>query len=142
MMLYLDAAGSFWREWVVNYDSTHQRTLGERTAQNGRALFDSSQLWLKLRYERLLTLIRRTRNHIMHASGVWVGAGLLLIFASFILLALCVIIHSGGIALILRQMRLNPPARTSQPWKVALVIVQIAAGALFQASSHEDHQAI
>lgn len=86
MILYLDAAGSFWREWVVNYDSTHQRTLGERTAQNGRALFDSSQLWLKLRYERLLTVIRRTRNHIMHASRVWVGAGLLVIFASFLLL--------------------------------------------------------
>lgn len=48
------------------------------------------------------------------------------LFASFILLALCVIIHAGGIALILRQMRLNPPARTSRPWKVALVIVQVA----------------
>lgn len=48
------------------------------------------------------------------------------LLASFILLALCVIIHAGGLALILRQMRLNPPARTSRPWKVALVIVQIA----------------
>jgi protein-glutamine gamma-glutamyltransferase len=86
MMLYMDAAGSFWREWVVNYDSTHQRTLGDRTAQNGRALFDSSQLWLKGRYERLLAIIRRTRNHIMQASRVWVGAGLLVIFTSLLLL--------------------------------------------------------
>ncbi len=48
------------------------------------------------------------------------------LLASFVLLGLCVIIHSGGLALILRQMRLHPPARTSRPWKVALTIVQIA----------------
>ncbi len=27
-MLYLDAASSFWREWVVSYDSSHQSILG------------------------------------------------------------------------------------------------------------------
>ena len=29
-MLYLDAASSFWREWVISYDSSHQSVLGHR----------------------------------------------------------------------------------------------------------------
>ena len=28
-MLYLDAAASFWREWVVSYDTSHQYVLGQ-----------------------------------------------------------------------------------------------------------------
>lgn len=48
------------------------------------------------------------------------------LFASFVLLALCVIIHSCGLALILRQMRGRPPAPTDRPWKTALIIVQLA----------------
>jgi hypothetical protein len=48
------------------------------------------------------------------------------LLASFILLGLCVLIHSAGIALILRQIHTRPPIPTDRPWKVALVIVQIA----------------
>ena len=28
-MLYLDAAESFWREWVISYDFSHQYILGK-----------------------------------------------------------------------------------------------------------------
>jgi hypothetical protein len=48
------------------------------------------------------------------------------LLASFILLGLCVVIHSAGIALILRQIHARPPVPTDRPWKVSLVIVQIA----------------
>jgi hypothetical protein len=48
------------------------------------------------------------------------------LLASFVLLALCVIIHSGGLALILRKMRARPPVPTDRPWKLAAVIVQLA----------------
>ena len=48
------------------------------------------------------------------------------LIASFILLALCVIIHSGGIALILRRMHSRPPTPTDHPWKVSMIIVQLA----------------
>src|SRR5205807_9285157 len=27
IMLYVAAMASFWREWIINYDSTHQRSL-------------------------------------------------------------------------------------------------------------------
>ena len=32
LQLYLDAAASFWREWIINYDVSHQRTLGKDAA--------------------------------------------------------------------------------------------------------------
>src|SRR5580698_8554684 len=32
LQLYVDAAASFWREWVINYDVGHQRTLGKGVA--------------------------------------------------------------------------------------------------------------
>ncbi len=35
-LLYLDAAASFWREWVVDYDANHQRALGEETIRGSR----------------------------------------------------------------------------------------------------------
>lgn len=46
--------------------------------------------------------------------------------ASFVLLGLCVLIHSAGIALILRQIHTHPPVPTAHPWKVAMFIVQVA----------------
>jgi hypothetical protein len=48
------------------------------------------------------------------------------LLASFVLLAICVIIHSAGIALILRQMHAHSPVATAHPWKVAILIVQVA----------------
>src|SRR6202795_3104746 len=35
-MLYLDAAASFWREWVVRYDSTHQYMVGQSVLSGTR----------------------------------------------------------------------------------------------------------
>jgi hypothetical protein len=48
------------------------------------------------------------------------------LLASFILLGLCVLIHSAGIALILRKMHSHSPVATDRPWKVAIFIVQVA----------------
>ena len=43
--LYLDAADTFWKEWVVSYDPTHQGTLAERVERSARRMgigwFDS-----------------------------------------------------------------------------------------------------
>ena len=43
--LYLDAAGTFWQEWVVSYDISRQGTLADRLEQGARSLgirwFDS-----------------------------------------------------------------------------------------------------
>jgi transglutaminase-like putative cysteine protease len=84
-LLYVDAASSFWREWVVNYDATHQRALGHDATRSGRAIFDNAQEWASRHYARLLASARRTRNRISHSPAPWVLGGLL---ASAILLIL------------------------------------------------------
>jgi len=42
MQLYLDAAASFWREWIINYDASHQRALGKDATTNSRIF------WMRL----------------------------------------------------------------------------------------------
>src|SRR5262249_40445382 len=54
MMLYLDAMASFWREWVVNYDASHQRTLGENAIRGSRTMLERSRQWVQSRYDTLL----------------------------------------------------------------------------------------
>ena len=69
--LYVDAASSFWREWVVNYDATHQRALGHDAVQNSRAVFDTFQDWANRRYQRLIGSARRLRNQIVRSPARW-----------------------------------------------------------------------
>ena len=70
-LLYVDAASSFWREWVVNYDATHQRALGHDAVQNSRAVFDTFQDWANRRYQRLIGSARRLRNQIVRSPARW-----------------------------------------------------------------------
>ena len=53
--LYLDAASEFWREWVVNYDFSHQQTLQENAIRDTRKTWTQWRDWAYARYKRLLT---------------------------------------------------------------------------------------
>ncbi|HEY6767486.1 MAG TPA: DUF3488 and transglutaminase-like domain-containing protein [Candidatus Sulfotelmatobacter sp.] len=73
LALYVDAASSFWRDWVVSYDSSHQYALSQRAvnATNG--------LWLRLRFsarQRYLGMLRwaqRHEGHFEQPSTRWIG---------------------------------------------------------------------
>ena len=56
--LYLDAMSSFWHEWVVNYDFSRQRSLGEQGARRGRALLENLRRTFSAIYSSLLRLAR------------------------------------------------------------------------------------
>jgi protein-glutamine gamma-glutamyltransferase len=83
-LLYVDAAASFWREWVVNYDVVHQRSLGEGAGQSSRRLYEDLRQWYAENYQRLLNSARRTHQQITNSPGSWmtgsfVVAGLVLV---------------------------------------------------------------
>ncbi|HVZ18117.1 MAG TPA: DUF3488 and transglutaminase-like domain-containing protein, partial [Terriglobales bacterium] len=59
MRLYLDAAQEFWREWVVNYDFGHQRSLTLSTVTKAQRTAFDLRRWLRLKY---MTLVKRARN--------------------------------------------------------------------------------
>ncbi len=76
--LYLDAAASFWREWIVNYDFAHQRSLGEDGIRKGRLLLERLRQRIMQPYERLLRAARTARGkaHRLPIAWVPVAAGL------------------------------------------------------------------
>ena len=71
LMLYLDAATEFWREWVVNYDFSHQRLLEEGATRNTRRMALGTGEWTQQQYEALLHWARRAQTRVQRSPGRW-----------------------------------------------------------------------
>jgi transglutaminase-like putative cysteine protease len=91
LMLYLDAAASFWREWVVNYDASHQRALGQDALRGTRSLVDGLRIWAHHEYAAMLRDARRANNAISRSPGFWGGIGTFALLALFLILNVRVI---------------------------------------------------
>jgi protein-glutamine gamma-glutamyltransferase len=76
LRLYADAAASFWREWIINYDVSHQRTLGKDAAINTRRFFDEARLWIQHQHRAMLRGARRAHQHFTKFPVRWL-AGLI-----------------------------------------------------------------
>jgi len=85
MQLYLDAAASFWREWIINYDSSHQRSLGQDAVSSSRRFLDQARRWVADQNRRLLHTARRAHRHIADFPVRWL-AGVILFAALLIVL--------------------------------------------------------
>jgi transglutaminase-like putative cysteine protease len=100
-MLYLDAAASFWREWVISYDSSHQYVLSQAVMSGSRGSWERARLWGKLRYESLLNWAKRNRRAVEHAPEKW-GAEI-----AAIIILLLGMANAGRIVRALRARRLQ-----------------------------------
>jgi hypothetical protein len=82
-MLYLDAASSFWREWVISYDSSHQSVLGQEALSGSRGLWERAREWTRNRYVSMLDWLRHRQGQVEDSPGRWGGAvfGILVLFA-------------------------------------------------------------
>ena len=69
--LYADAMASFWREWVVSYDVSHQYILGHRAAQGGEQWIRRVRRWERLQYDAWLEAARRTGHAVSDAPWRW-----------------------------------------------------------------------
>jgi protein-glutamine gamma-glutamyltransferase len=76
--LYVDAMASFWRDWVVSYDTSHQYVLGQVAIHGTRGLWEKSRTWAHHRYDAMLRWARHSHARIEHAPGRWSGIGLIL----------------------------------------------------------------
>jgi transglutaminase-like putative cysteine protease len=74
IQLYVDAAASFWREWIINYDASHQRELGKNAATNTRHFLDDARHWIEQQHRALLRHARRAHNHIVNFPVRWLGS--------------------------------------------------------------------
>jgi protein-glutamine gamma-glutamyltransferase len=79
--LYLDAAASFWQDWVISYDSAHQYVLGQAAIGETRGLWQRAHSWARSRYAAMLAWARQSQKRVEHAPGRWsfVGLGIFLL---------------------------------------------------------------
>jgi len=84
MQLYIDAAASFWREWIINYDAGRQRNLGKDAASNTRRFLDGVRQWIEQQHGTLLQYARRAHHRIVNLRLRSLG--------SLVLLAVAVIV--------------------------------------------------
>ncbi len=76
--LYTDAIASFWREWVINYDLSHQQHLAFNTTHSGRELLQSLLKWAQRKYQSLLTSAHRAQDNLGRSPLRWSFAGILM----------------------------------------------------------------
>src|SRR5258708_3159616 len=83
MPIVMDAAASFWREWIINYDVNHQRTLGRDAATSSRQFFDEARRWIGRQHSAMLRAARRAHEHFINFPVRWVGG--LIAFAAVLI---------------------------------------------------------
>ena len=94
--LYVDAAASFWREWIISYDASHQYVLGQTALNGTRGLWEGARLWARDHYAAMLEWARRNQARVEKSPGRWGATGLVV---ALLLLAL------GNARRILRMLR-------------------------------------
>jgi hypothetical protein len=76
--LYADALASFWREWVVNYDLSHQQHLAFSSSHSGRELVQRLRAWARGKYQALLNSAHRAQDNWGRSPARSRGAAILL----------------------------------------------------------------
>ena len=75
LALYIDAMSSFWRDWVVSYDSSHQYSLGQAAVGGTRSLWQNARIWARSHYAAMLKWARRSQDRVEHSPGRWAVLG-------------------------------------------------------------------
>ncbi|MDP9267631.1 MAG: DUF3488 and transglutaminase-like domain-containing protein [Acidobacteriota bacterium] len=106
---YLDAAREFWREWVINYDFSHQTMVSNSALGMSRTLFERWRIELLRRYHQMLERARNLQDSASAAPQRWGTTGALAVLALVLVLNLRRIIRA------FRSMRLaRAPASAPQ----------------------------
>jgi transglutaminase-like putative cysteine protease len=97
LALYVDALSSFWRDWVVSYDISHQYALGQAAFTSSRGLWTGARTWARNHYESMLKWARHSENRVEHSPGRWALLG------AAITLVLLLLGNLGRIVLLLHE---------------------------------------
>jgi transglutaminase-like putative cysteine protease len=71
LALYIDAMSSFWRDWVVSYDISHQYAIGQAAFSGTRGLWDRTRAWARNHYASMLQWARHSQDRVEHSPGRW-----------------------------------------------------------------------
>jgi hypothetical protein len=108
--MYVDAMATFWREWVVNYDSVHQSTLGQEAAHRTRRVLEHMKGWAESRYAALLKRTQAAADTIALSPKRWAIGSLLTV------VLLTAVFNLRGIWQAFKRLQLAAhPERAPQP---------------------------
>jgi transglutaminase-like putative cysteine protease len=83
--LYVDAMASFWRDWIVSYDTSHQYVLGQAAVNGTRNLWEGARIWAREHYARMLKWARRSQDRVENSPVRWAVIGLVIAVALLLL---------------------------------------------------------
>lgn len=121
LRLYLDAAASFWREWIINYDSSHQLTLGHNAVSNSRRFVDETRRWIATQHHSLLRSARHVHNLIASFPVRWLAGATAFAVALLFLLNLRSLLRAFH-ASRLRAKPERAPRESAALWYEQMVI--------------------
>jgi len=81
LSLYMDAMSSFWRDWVVSYDASHQYVLGQSFVSSTRGMWEGAREWARNRYGAMLEWARRSQQRVENSPRRWMAIGLVITVA-------------------------------------------------------------
>ena len=110
LALYVDAMASFWREWIVSYDTSHQYVIGQAAASSTHHAWESARRWAKTRYQSMLRWARRSQEHVERSPRKWT------IYGAAITLGLLLLANLGRIVRGLQEhwLRAHPERSPEQ----------------------------
>ena len=106
LALYVDAMREFWREWVINYDFAHQRTLTSDSATRARRMVENGRNWVRHQYWLILQRAYRLRDQVSREPRKWGGGALAVLSVILALLLL-----RPALRLLRRQRIISHPGR-------------------------------
>ena len=115
LALYVDAMASFWRDWIVSYDSAHQFVLGQAAISGSRNLWEGSRAWARKRYDSMLNWARHGEHRVEHSPIRWAILGIL----ASVLFLLVANLKRFAVALHDLWLRLHPersPEQAASMW--------------------------
>lgn len=115
LALYVDAMASFWRDWVVSYDTSNQYVLGKAAISSSRNMWEGAREWARRYYASMLKWARRSQDRVESSPRGWS------IIAVTIVLALLVLANLGRLARALheRWLKAHPersPEQAASMW--------------------------
>jgi protein-glutamine gamma-glutamyltransferase len=81
LSLYVDAMASFWRDWIVSYDTSHQYVLGRAAVSSTRNVWEGARTWAREKYAAMLKWAERSQDRVENSPARWavIGAAVSLI---------------------------------------------------------------
>ena len=127
LALYVDAMASFWRDWVVSYDTSNQYVLGRAAISSSRNMWEGARAWARNHYASLLKWARRSQDRVENSPRGWAIIGVAIV------LALLVLANLGRIARVLHEGWLNAhpersPEQAASMWYERMVRILAKRG--------------